>query len=334
MDWDQRLSAWSEHLWYRRSAASRLLMPLSALFFAVVKLRRWLYKVGILKVPRLPVPVVVVGNISVGGTGKTPLVVWLVEFLKKSGFRPGVVSRGYGGNVVSQPRRVTAESDPLSVGDEAVLIARRARCPMVVGAKRAEAARALLGFGECDVIVSDDGLQHYALGRDVEIAVIDGVRRLGNGWILPAGPLREPAERLDEVDLVVCNGDPADGEFAMQVTGHSAVNLVSLEERPLESFQSASVHALAGIGNPDRFFKLLSRHGIPFDRRIFPDHSVYNEADLRFDDARPVLMTEKDAVKCAPFADDRLWYVPVQARLDQRFGERLLILLQEIKNGS
>ncbi|MEN8261489.1 MAG: tetraacyldisaccharide 4'-kinase [Pseudomonadota bacterium] len=308
-------------------------MPLSWLFFGAVKLRRLLYTRGIIKVRRLSVPVVVVGNISVGGTGKTPLVVWIIEFLRQAGYRPGVISRGYRGKAASWPQPVTAQSDPRLVGDEAVLTVRRAQCPMMVGPQRDEAARALLRQYDCDIIVSDDGLQHYALSRDVEIAVGDGVRRLGNGRLLPAGPLREPVTRLAEVDMVVCNGNPREQEFSMDVAGATAVNLLDSEERSLEAFGSDPVHALAGIGNPERFFQLLARHGIRFDRRIFPDHYVYNEADTHFEDARPVLMTEKDAVKCLPFADQRIWYVPVKARVDQRFGDRLLTLLQETKNG-
>lgn len=333
-----KLTAYAERRWYDQPPLCWLL-PLANAYRGAAIAKHWLYGAGWLRGERLPVPVVVVGNITVGGSGKTPLTVWIVELLRGAGYRPGVVSRGYGGTAKSWPQRVTADSDPALMGDEPVLIARRTGCPMAVAPRRAEAAALLLAEG-CDVILADDGLQHYALERDVEIAVVDGARRHGNGACLPAGPLREPVSRLESVDLVVCNGDAAlrqasgqaPGEFAMALQGDTALNMADGRRRLLAEF-SGPVHALAGIGNPRRFFEHLRRAGLELDERSLPDHHVFREADLEFGDGRPVLMTEKDAVKCAALADIRHWYVPVQARLEAAFGPRLLQLLQEKTRG-
>ncbi|TAN50194.1 MAG: tetraacyldisaccharide 4'-kinase [Methylococcaceae bacterium] len=319
-----------ERLWYGERPCFCLL-PLANIYRAVAGFKRRLYQAGWLRSERLPLPVIVVGNISVGGAGKTPLTVWIVEWLRAQGYRPGVVSRGYGGQAQQWPQRVTVDSDPRLVGDEPVLMARRTQCPLAVAPRRAEAARLLLA--ECDVIVADDGLQHYALARDIEIAVIDGVRRHGNGACLPAGPLREPAARLAGVDLCVCNGGaPQSGEYAMSLHGDTAVNMIDDRRRLLAEF-AGTVHALAGIGHPRRFFEHLRWAGVSLQERPLPDHHVFSETDLEFGDSRPVLMTEKDAVKCAALADIRHWYVPVTARLDPAFGPRLLQLLQEKTRG-
>nr|WP_246599009.1 tetraacyldisaccharide 4'-kinase [Methylogaea oryzae] len=324
-----KLAAYAERRWYGDKPPVWLL-PLAGVYRGVAETKRRLYGAGLLRGERLPVPVVVVGNISVGGVGKTPLTAWIVEFLRNAGYRPGVVSRGYGGKAQSWPQRVTADSDPALVGDEPVLIARRCGCPLAVAPRRAEAAKLLLA--DCDVIVADDGLQHYKLARDVEIAVVDGARRHGNGACLPAGPLREPVARLDSVDLVVCNGAAAPGEFAMTLQGDTALNLADGSRRPLAEFDGP-LHALAGIGNPRRFFDHLRRAGLILDERPLPDHHAFSAADLEFGDERPVLMTEKDAVKCAALADARHWCVPVQAELDPAFGPQLLQLLQEKTRG-
>ena len=324
-----------EELWYRSGLLTRLLIPLSWLFRIVVWLRRRAYRAGLLRVHHTGAPLIVVGNISVGGTGKTPLVIWLVEYLLAAGFRPGVISRGYGGDVALGPQQVTAHSRPESVGDEALLIARRTDRPTVVCADRPAAARLLLAETDCNVIVSDDGLQHYALDRDVEIAVVDGERRLGNGHCLPAGPLREPRGRLAEVDLVVTNGEPRAREFGMRLEEGGAVNLRDpLTTARLADFKGREdVHAMAGVGNPGRFFAMLRQHDLSIVEHPFPDHHAYTPADLPPDDGRPVLMTEKDAVKCEAFADDRLWFVPVKAVLDARFAHRLDSLLKDLSNG-
>jgi tetraacyldisaccharide 4'-kinase len=289
-----------------------------------------LYASGIWSKCRLPVPVIIVGNLTVGGTGKTPLIVWLARFLKEAGYKPGIISRGYGGQSRHWPQWVDPESDPVTVGDEALLIARLTGCPMAVAPVRAAAGKMLLERAECNIILSDDGLQHYALDRDIEIAVIDGTRRFGNGYCLPAGPLREPAARLDEVDIVIVNGDKSsEHEFSMRMQGDKAVNLVSGEEKPLREFAGGLCHAVAGIGNPERFFKQLARSGLVCRTHVFPDHYLYRRSDIEFGDHRPVLMTDKDAVKCKAFAGKQHWRIPVAAVPEPAFSERLLNLLRE-----
>lgn len=323
-----------DELWYADSFASLLLAPLGWLFCALAILRRKAYRLGLLTVERMPVPVIVVGNITVGGTGKTPLVAWLARFLRQAGYTPGIVSRGYGGRSGNRTQPVGSDSDPAVVGDEAVLLARRSGCRVVVGTDRVAAARALLEQGHCDVIISDDGLQHYRLGRDVEIAVIDGTRRLGNRRCLPAGPLREPVRRLRHVDIVVVNGAQEEGAYSMRLIGPDAVNLVDEGlSRSLEEFRGAEVHAVAGIGHPVRFFSQLRENGLRAIEHPFPDHYPYQPEDLAFTDGSPLLMTEKDAVKCRGFAQPHFWYVPVEARLDKGFGERVLALLKRNNDG-
>lgn len=314
--------------WYRTTPLTLLLLPLSWLFCAVALGRRWAYHTGLLKIQRLPVPVIVVGNISVGGTGKTPMVAWLVALLRKEGYRPGIISRGYGGGAAHWPQQVRPDSDPAMVGDEAVLLARRCRCPMAVGPDRPAAARALLEHADCDIIISDDGLQHYRLGRDVEIAVVDGVRRFGNGHCLPAGPLREPVRRLRTVDVVIANGTAGPREYAMKLQPASLRNLQQAEKtRPLKQFAGQRVHAVAGIGNPRRFFELLTSHGVEVIEHPFADHYPFRAGDIDFGDELPVLMTEKDAVKCQAFAKAHHWYLPVDAQLDERVSQILLRLI-------
>jgi len=303
---------------------------LGFLFSDFVKFRKFLYRIGVLKKHTMPVPVIVIGNITVGGTGKTPLIIWLAELLKNEGFKPGIISRGYGGQAEAWPQSVSADSTAEQVGDEAMLIAKQTGCPMTVSPLRADAARLLFEKSDCNIILSDDGLQHYALNRDIEIAVIDGERRFGNSFCLPAGPLREPIERLQSVDFIVVNGEKAeDHEFSMQMTGNIAVNLISGEQKPLQEFNATGCHALAGIGNPDRFFKLLESAGLSCKNHSFPDHYKFKLGDISFSDSAPVLMTEKDAVKCMSFAGEQHWYIPVKAVPETGFAERLLALLQE-----
>jgi tetraacyldisaccharide 4'-kinase len=299
------LARWFEEHWYTEMYISAWFMPLSMLYVDAIRLRRFLYRIGVLKQSRLPVPVIIVGNITVGGTGKTPLVIRLVDVLKQQGYKPGVISRGYAGKANQTPQTVTAESDAALVGDEAVVLASRCDCPVAICADRLAAARLLLTNRACDVIISDDGLQHYALQRDIEIVVIDGERRFGNGYCLPVGPLREPPERIKKVDLVVVNGgqDLHPDEFAMHCRGGELVNLLTGERKPLSEFRSAPCHALAGIGNPGRFFKQLALAGIDCTTHAFTDHYAFTAADLKFKDGKPVIMTEKDAVKCRRFAE-------------------------------
>ena len=329
------LARWFEDAWYKEMYISTWFMPLSMFYVDVIRLRRWLYKTGRLQRVRLPVPVIIVGNLTVGGTGKTPLVVWIVEYLTQQGYKPGVISRGYAGDANQLPQTVTADSDPAEIGDEPLLLARRCACPVVIGANRPAAAKHLLAHNDCDVIISDDGLQHYALQRDIEIAVIDGERRFGNGYCLPVGPLREPQERIKEVDLVVVNGgdELQEGEHAMQCQGGSLINLRTGERKPLANFAGLTCHAVAGIGNPNRFFKQLAAAGLNCDCHAFPDHYAFSANDLRFKDEKPVIMTEKDAVKCSGFAESHHWYLPVNAVLSDAFSDQLLTLLKDKTHG-
>jgi tetraacyldisaccharide 4'-kinase len=319
-----------QSIWYGARAPSVWLRALSMLFGMLSGLRRRLYAKGLLPRLRLPVPVVVVGNISVGGTGKTPLTIALVEALRERGFKPGVVSRGYGGST-REPMLLDAQTTPELSGDEACLIRRATQAPVAVGRDRAAAARLLFGKGDVDVIVADDGLQHYRLRRDVEVCVIDGERRFGNGRLLPAGPLREPVSRLQSVDFRVCNGGQAQaGEVPMRLAGDTAVGLLDpSRKRPLRDFAGQRVHAVAGIGNPQRFFATLRALGIDLVEHPFPDHHAFTVSDLAFGDAAPVLMTEKDAVKCAAFAQATWWSVPARAELPMQFFDAVVQRLRK-----
>jgi len=320
----------SEQLWQRTGPAHALLIPLSWIYGFVSGLRRALYRAGVLPSRPLPVPVVIVGNITVGGSGKTPVVLWLADFLKQREWRPGIVSRGYGG-AAEGPLPVTPVSDPAQVGDEPVLLARRAGCPVWVGRDRAATAYALLRAEPgCDVLLCDDGLQHYRLRRNVEIAVVDAERRFGNGRLLPAGPLREPRSRLDGVDAVVWNGGrpPADSShraFAMRLVGNRFWNLLNPTTTASPgAFHGRRIHAIAGIGNPGRFFAHLRKLGLDGMSHAYPDHHPYRPEDIGFADADAVLMTEKDAVKCAAFASEKLWALAVEAEIDPGLGEAVL----------
>ncbi|MGH8146095.1 MAG: tetraacyldisaccharide 4'-kinase [Rhodanobacteraceae bacterium] len=297
--------------------------PLAALYGGATTLRRALYRRGWLKAVRLPVPVIVVGNITAGGAGKTPLAIALVEALRARDFNPGVVSRGYGGTA-RLPMLLDAQPDPAIVGDEPALIRIRTGVPVAVGVDRPDAATLLLDEG-VNVIVADDGLQHYGLARDLEICVVDGARRFGNRQLLPAGPLREPLSRLRAVDFIVCNGgEPQANEVPMRLELGDAVSLAEPSRRtPLSDFSGAAVHAVAGIGNPARFFESLRACNIEPVEHPFPDHHRYTLADLDFGDGLPVLMTEKDAVKCRAFAAANMWAVPVAAELPTSFFDAI-----------
>lgn len=321
--------------WYRRDhPLGWLLAPLGWLFCGLVTLRRLAYRHGLLHPERLPVPVLVVGNLSLGGTGKTPLVGWLVGWLREQGWRPGVVIRGYGGTARHWPQQVRPDSDPATVGDEAVLLARRCGCPVAAGPDRVAAARALLQYRGCDILVSDDGLQHYRLARDIEIAVVDGQRRFGNGRCLPAGPLREPQSRLREADLVVAYGAAGRGELAMSYRPEPLRRLGddNITRAPVPH-RGVRVHAVAGIGDPQRFFRLLAHLGFRVVPHAFPDHHPFSPEDLRFDQELPIIMTEKDAVKCRHFAHPDMWYLPVTAEPSPLLGQRLTKLLEDLRRG-
>jgi len=328
---------WITRHWQRTTVISALLLPVSWIYCALVGLRYRLYRIGIIPSHRLSVPVVVVGNITVGGTGKTPMVIWLAQYLLKKGYHPGIVSRGYRGSLRVWPQKVTANSDPVVVGDEPVLLARHSGCPVVVDPNRVRGAKHLIESFQCSIIVSDDGMQHYALSRDIEIAIIDGDRRFGNGHCLPAGPLREPVTRLQRAHLSLINGRAGTKEYAMtlRATGFCRLNEDVIEDVDNGFFEGKSVHAVAGIGNPARFFTQLRSMGIEVLEHPYADHHNYQPEDLQFNDNRPVIMTEKDAVKCRQFqslleqAPDRYWYLSVEAVPDNAIEELILNLLPE-----
>jgi tetraacyldisaccharide 4'-kinase len=318
-----------ESAWYGGGRAPWWTWPLATLYGGTVRLRGALYRTGWLRSERLPVPVVVIGNLSAGGTGKTPLTIAVAAAMRSHGWRPGVVSRGYGGSQ-REPLLLDDAADPAQVGDEPCLI-HASGVPVAVGSDRPRAARLLIAAG-CNLVIADDGLQHYRLARDVEICVVDGVRRFGNRRLLPAGPLREPLGRLQRVDLRVCNGGIAEaGEYPMQLRGGDVVALDDGRTQPLASFHGRHVHAVAAIGNPKRFFDSLRVAGIEPIEHAFADHHEFVLTDLDFADGLPVLMTEKDAVKCRRFAQPHWWRVPVQADLPQAFYEALDARLEGLR---
>lgn len=314
--------------WRKRGITAMLMLPLASLFVLAVNLRRLSYRLGWSHAVKLPVPVVVIGNITAGGSGKTPLALYLVQELSKRGWRPGVVSRGYGGSFTGVVA-VTAASDPARVGDEPLLLACRAGCPVFVGRDRVSAARALLAaHPDCNVLVADDGLQHLRLARNIEIVVMDE-RGIGNGWPLPAGPLRECPARIADADALVLNGDVSVPRqtrprkvFRMRLVGDRFRNL----HDPLRTCDAAELrgrrlHALAGIGDPARFFRQIERMGLGAEAHAFPDHHGFQASDLAFKDADALLMTEKDAVKCRAFAPPESWVLPVEAQLDPELAQ-------------
>jgi tetraacyldisaccharide 4'-kinase len=317
--------------WYRRGALALLLWPASFVFGLVVSARRFLYWARLFKSEHPGVPVIVVGNIVAGGSGKTPLAIWIAEFLKAKGWSPAIVARGYGGKE-SLPRAATIASDAADVGDEPIILSRRSGCPVWVGADRIAVIRALRHtHPEVDVVILDDGLQHYRLRRDVEIAVVDS-RGFGNGLLLPAGPLREPARRLRRVDAVVANGfsDPQKKFFSMKLEGETLHRMAdSSDRRPASAFAGQKIHAVAGIGDPNRFFLHLARLGIKPVPHPFPDHHPFTPQDLAFAGEEAVVMTETDAVNWRRAARPGWWVLPVTARLDASFGDWILGKLNE-----
>jgi tetraacyldisaccharide 4'-kinase len=315
--------SWFNKIWYSQARPPWWLTPLSVIYRAVSGARRFAYARHLLRASALSCPVIVVGNLTVGGTGKTPLVCWLAEQLTQLGFRPGVVTRGYGGSVRA-PRLVHATDTPELVGDEAILLSRRSRSPVATGHNRPAAAQLLINAG-CDVIVSDDGLQHYALARDCEIIVIDGDRRFGNGRLLPAGPLREAPSRMRRADAMVLNGGTgqSEGALRMRLLASGAVAMKYGTVKPLREFSGQPVHAVAAIGNPQRFFATLRLLGIEVIEHPLPDHAPLKRDDISFADDLPVLMTEKDAVKCREIAGPHHWYVPVNVAFAAGDSEKL-----------
>ncbi len=320
---------WLQRRWYGPVQPGVMLRALSVLYGAVVGLRRSAYRHGWLRVHRIGVPVIVVGNITVGGSGKTPLVIALVESLRLQGWSPGVVSRGYGRRSRGQ-QAVNAQTAPRDGGDEPVLIARRCGVPVVVDADRVAAAEALRGQG-CDVIVADDGLQHYRLHRDIEIEVGDGVRGYGNGRLLPAGPLREPVARAQDCDFHLVNGGAAAaGQYSMRLHATELLGLDGVRRQPLQALAGRRVHAVTGIGDPPRFFAMLRTAGIELVEHPFADHHAYRAQDFAFMEALPIVMTEKDQVKCSAFALTDAWMLPVRAEVPDAFFAALLERLAAI----
>ncbi len=350
------MEQWFQKQWSQYTFWHTLLLPISWVFFCVITVRKLLYKAKILKSKHLKVPVIVVGNINVGGTGKTPLVIWLAEQLILQGFKPGIISRGYGGSAKGV-QAVLPNSNSAQVGDEPLLIAIRAHCPVFIGANRPEAGEALLkAHPECDIIISDDGLQHYALQRDVEVVVFDGEKQFGNGALLPAGPLRESIARLSNVDALVCNGKLSDKKnltvlpfdiknltvFYRHIFGKDTLKLdervIEMHLMPqafynlktpeikanIESFLGKKILAIAGIGNPARFFTQLKKLGLDFESHVYVDHYPYKEEDFGKTEADVILMTEKDAVKCKHFATNKMWVLPISADISENLTNIIL----------
>ncbi len=326
-----RFSIWIQQQWVRVGIWHILLIPLSWLFWLLITSRRKAYESGLLKSYRPAVPLIVVGNISIGGTGKTPLVIWLVEQLRQAGYRPAVISRGYGAGKAAV-QAVRADSSPADVGDEPILLARRTGCPVWVGADRVAVQRELLqAHPECNVLISDDGLQHYRMQRDIELVVVDAARGFGNGLLLPAGPLREPLARLSRVDAQVYNGrQEHTGGYGMMLKAGLLHNLLEAGlTTEVAVLQGQKIHAIAGIGNPLRFFEQLHDMGLAVETHAFADHHAFRAEDLAFAGDAAVLMTEKDAVKCAAFARPNWWYLPVEAEVDRALADDVIHKLRK-----
>jgi len=318
--------------WYRNARWVRFLLPLSSIFALVSSLRRHYYR-NTDKAFKAKYPVIVVGNITAGGTGKTPLVIYIAQQLRQRGYSPGIVSRGYGSQAASYPFAVTPQSSFRDAGEEPLMIARHTHCPVIIDPDRSAAVQMLETRYDCDIIISDDGLQHYRLSRNIEIAVVDGQRGVGNGLLLPAGPLREKPERLKEVDLIVCNGPskhPLPGHsYEMNLDATHLVHLIdnkslAIADETLQEIKNKKVHAVAGIGNPERFFNSLCASGFDIIRHIFRDHHYFSKQDISFADELDVVMTEKDATKCRDIASDKHWFLKVAARLPDEFMDKLI----------
>lgn len=313
-----------EKAWYDGSRWSLLLYPLEKFFIAVSRYRRHKHE---LTQWRAPVPVIVVGNINVGGTGKSPLVIALIKLLREQGYKPGVVSRGYTANPPEYPFSVFPDSASHDVGDEPLMIVQRTQVPMVIDPDRVSACQHLLKTYACDIIISDDGLQHYAMGRDIEIVVVDGQRGLGNGHCLPVGPLRESPSRLQQVDMIVVNGEGGfsyEPSIQMRLLATTLVGLNDGKQYDISALKTTNVHAVAGIGNPSRFYETLEKEGFDPIKHSFPDHYLFQEADITFSDELPVIMTEKDAVKCRGLKiETPAYYLQVDAQLPVAFAHQL-----------
>ena len=321
-----------EEIWYGRSPVVWLLLPFAGVFRVLVGIRCWAYRAGWLRVHRLSVPVIVVGNLTTGGTGKTPVTAWLVEICRGAGFRPGIVSRGYGGKPSSEPRLVSPVDDAVEVGDEPLLLRRQTGVPVCVDVDRVAAAQRLVAEG-VNLIIADDGLQHYRLHRDLEIAVLDGERRLGNGFLLPAGPLREPAGRLQHVDLILVNGGSArPGEFAVQSRISGLRSLDGSAQCSLDALRGQRVRAVAGIGNPARFHAQLAAAGLRVQMIPVPDHGRVDLGALSRESAVPIVMTEKDAVKYGPVTGCPVLVATLELSVPPEVGARILERLRHFSH--
>ena len=324
-----------EDIWYGNHWTKWLLAPLSVTFAAITSCRRALFKAGIKTSLKPAVPTIVVGNITVGGTGKTPLVVYLCEQLSAAGYKPGIISRGYGSKAPKYPYIVNNDSPVEHSGDEPFMLQQRTQCPLVISPVRTDAAAHLLANFDVDVIITDDGLQHYAMQRDIELIVIDGKRRLGNGHLLPMGPLREGAWRLKTADFVICNGGNGFADEANMLL--VAAPLRKVRNNELATLDEVkTIVAIAGIGNPQRFYTTLEQHDYVIEEHLsFPDHHAFTAAEIeQFAAGRTVIMTEKDAVKCQSFAQNNWYYLPVNASLDSDFLPKLLLKLKELTHDS
>ena len=329
----QKLTTRIERSWYQQKWWNFWLLPVTGLFLLLSHARRlWLTQVTKAKKNNF-IPVVVIGNINVGGTGKTPLTCRLVELLNQQGIKVGIISRGYGSHAPHYPYAIAKGESAMIVGDEPKLLRDRLDCPVVIGSDRNDAIKLLSEQG-IDLILSDDGLQHYKMARDYEIVVLDAVRKLGNGWLLPAGPLREGAWRLNKVNAIVENG--AKGLSNMSIAATAWVNAKTLERKSLNYFDGKKLHAVAGIGNPQRFFSTLDDLGVEHVEHIFVDHHQFVESDLKLADgfSDQLVMTEKDWVKCAEFADESMWYLEISACLDNQLEAKLLKDLTSLVNAS
>ena len=323
-----------QYYWYQSSIFLWLLLPVSWLYCLIIFVRRKLYQLNIKRSYDCEIPVIVIGNISVGGTGKTPLLISLCDYLKEKGFSPGVVSRGYGGEF-SGIKQVSDADTAKSVGDEPLMIYKKTSVPVVVGTDRVAAVRYLVSNNQCDVVLSDDGLQHYRMRRSFEIAVVDSVRRFGNGFCLPAGPLRERRSRLNDVNMLIYNGDTGikSDEYSYQLEITGLQRLSGTEKKELSSFAGRSVHAVAGIGNPSRFFKQLQDNDITVIEHPYPDHYSYCQDDFADWGDECIIMTEKDAVKCRQLALNDAWVLSVTAvfssELESSLSSKLLPILNK-----
>ena len=328
------IGSFFQSVWKSRNPIALLLWPVSLVYCAIASLRRIAYANGFFSVTRFSKPIIAVGNLTVGGTGKTPFTIWLANHLREHGFRPGVVSRGYGRRDISNTLMVYSDSDPEEVGDEPFVIARRTKIPVAVAKKRSDAVRLLLDKTDCNIFVCDDALQHYSLAADLSIALIDAKSRFGNGFCLPAGPLREPRSRLDSVALKLIKGEGQGEEHLMRYEIAQVVNVKDNENRQTAEFLiDRKITAVAGIANPESFFDMLQNLGMELTRISFPDHHHFTEKDFDSIDHGDVdlVMTEKDAVKCREFARDNWWYVEIDTKISDQFVAALSDRISEMK---